>query len=129
MRSLFTPLLAILLCALSLGGCAAQARGHKTRLRPGTVDLRHVNTKERVDRLALFKGSDPRKRRVSKQAHKVFRRYLRDWRHDKSHPVPEALIWNLYLVAHHFDRPLEIVSGFRAKERDRVLALTLEEPA
>lgn len=117
MRAWFAHLLILALLAPQLPGCAAEARGRKARLRPGTLDLRHVNTKERVNRLRMFTGSDPRKRRVSKRAHKVFRHYLRDWRRKKSRPVPERLIWNLYLVAHHFDRPLEIVSGYRSKER------------
>ena len=83
------------------------------------MTLHHVNTKEKLRKLWVIR-TDPKnknKQWVGKRARKRITHFLRDWRTGRTKYVPERLIWYLYLVQQHFDAPIEVVSGYRHKER------------
>jgi len=83
------------------------------------MTLHHANTKEKLRNLWVIR-SDPKNRNkqwVGKRARKRLTHFLRDWRTGRTKYVPERLLWYLYLVQQHFDAPIEVVSGYRHKER------------
>jgi len=107
-----------------LAGCAAaQAKSrrgrHKRAIPRYYMSLVNLNTKEKLTRLWVIRVDPKNKNRqwVGRKARRRLTRFLRDWRTDRTKHIPERLLWNLYLVGHHFDAPIEIVSGFRLKER------------
>ena len=83
------------------------------------MTVSHVNTKESVKNLWVVRHRKRNKNRqwVGKKARKKLEHFLRDWKHNKKKKVPERLLWQLYQVAQHFDAEIQIVSGYRSKER------------
>lgn len=95
-------------------------RGKKRRrIKRYHMHIRHVNTKEEIKDLWVVRYSKKNRNKqwVGKKARKKLEHFLRDIRHKKTRRVPERLLWQLYLVAQHFDAPVEIVSGYRSRER------------
>ena len=92
----------------------------KRRIRRYHMTLYQVNSQELVEDLWVIRH-DPKNRDkqwVGKRARKRLQYFLRDLRTGKQRKVPERLLWQLYLVAQHFDARVEIVSGYRSKERN-----------
>jgi uncharacterized protein YcbK (DUF882 family) len=83
------------------------------------MTLHHANTKERLKNLWVIRRDPKNKNKqwVGKRARKRLTHFLRDWRTGRTKYVPERLVWYLYLVQQHYDAPIEIVSGYRHKER------------
>lgn len=81
-----------------------------------TVSLRHVNTKERVDDLALVERRADGLH-ITAEGRRQMEHFLRDWKRDQRRRVPERLLWLLFKVARHYDAPIEVVSGYRSKAR------------
>ncbi len=96
-----------------------RAKKKRRKIKRFHMTLNHANTKERLRNLWVIRRDPKNKNKqwVGKRARKRITHFLRDWRTGRSKYVPERLIWYLYLVAQHFDAPLEIVSGYRHKER------------
>ncbi len=112
---------ALLLSILVLGasGCVAEARQRKPSIPKGYLALRHVNTGESVKRLKVVRPhhKHPTRDTLDAAGSRKLRHYLRDWKYNRRYPMNERLYWLLYRVGQHYGRPLEIVSGFRSKER------------
>ncbi len=98
----------------------AKKRGkRKFRMRRYHMTLENVNTKEKLKNLWVIRHDpkNPNKQWVGKRAHKRLTHFLRDWRTGRTKRIPERLVWLLYLVQQRFDAPIEVVSGYRHKER------------
>jgi len=99
----------------------AMAKGgkKKRRVKRYHLTLHNVNTKEKVNNLWVIRTDPKNKNRqwVGKRARKRLTHFLRDWRTGRSKHVPERLLWYLYLIGQRYDAPIEIVSGYRHKER------------
>ena len=78
-----------------------------------------MNTKERLNNLWMIRVDEKNKNNqyVGKNARKTLTRFLRDWRTDRTKKMPERLLWYLYLVGHHYDAQVDIVSAYRHNER------------
>ena len=115
----FGALLLGLLVALM--PCTVMAkRGKKKRnVKRYHLTLHNVNTKEKLTNLWVIRTDPKNKRRqwVGKRARKRLTHFLRDWRTGRSKYVPERLLWYLYLIGQRYDKPIEVVSAYRHKER------------
>ena len=106
----------------------------KCKIERGHISIYHINRAKRVRNLKLIDD----KRRIIPEAREVMLELLGDWREKKQCKkgfsfnydylgraswrmyrcyVQDRLLWYLYLVGHHFDSEIQIVSGLRAKER------------
>lgn len=96
---------------------APSTRRSKRRIKPFHISLRRGKT--RIDNLRLIRvdPKDPERMWIDKTARKRIKKLLGDKRHKRHKRIPERLLWNLYFVAQHFDAPLEVVSGYRSRER------------
>ena len=97
----------------------------RRRIRRHNISLVNVNTGDRIDNLRLI-WEDPKDRsrkRIRKSARKRLSRFFRDRKTGKTPRLPERLLWYLYIVGYHYDRPVGLVSGLRtgarAKSRHR----------
>lgn len=110
---------ALLAFAVALLPGVAEAGKRKFDVKRYHMTMRHVNTKEKFDNLWVIRVDPKNKNRqwVGKRARKRLTHFLRDWRTGKKKRIPERLLWYLYLVQQRFDKPIEIISGYRSKER------------
>ena len=100
----------------------------------GHISLYHINRGKRHKSLRLIDDQ----RRVISEAREIMLEFLSDWRSKKKCKkgfsfnyeykgraswkmydcyVQDRLLWYLYLIGHHFDSEIQIVSGLRAHER------------
>jgi hypothetical protein len=100
----------------------------------GHINLRHINRGLKHKDLKLI----DEKRNITKEGRKVMLDFLSDWRSKDSCGygytfnfeytgkaswrmyecyVQDRLLWYLYLIGHHFDSEIQILSGLRAHER------------
>ncbi len=111
---------------------------HKGRkhceIQKGHISLYHINRNKRHKSLKII----DEQRRVIPEAREIMLEFLSDWRSKKKCKkgfsfnyeykgraswrmydcyVQDRLLWYLYLIGHHFDSEIQIVSGLRAKER------------
>ena len=111
---------------------------HKGRKRctieRGHISLYHINRGKRHKSLRLIDDQ----RRVISESREIMLEFLSDWRSKKKCKkgfsfnyeykgraswkmydcyVQDRLLWYLYLIGHHFDSEIQIVSGLRAHER------------
>lgn len=91
----------------------------KRRIRRDHVSLVNANTGERLNNLHLIweDPKDPSRKFIRKAARDRIRQFFRDHRTKRSRPVHDRLIWYLYIVGYHYDRPVTLISGFRSKAR------------
>lgn len=97
---------------------SAQARASRT-VKSQHITLRHITTGKSVTNLRLIKPDPhhPKAQMLDPLALRKINDLFRDWRSKFALKINERLIWHLYMVAQHFDAPIEIVSGFRKEER------------
>lgn len=110
-------------------------KGHKTcQIKRGHISLYHINKGHHIKDLQLVDDQQ----RIIPEARQKMLELLGDWRAKKSCKVgfsfnyeykgqaswkmyqcyvQDRLLWYLYLVGHHFDSEIQIVSGLRANER------------
>lgn len=94
------------------------AQRSKTRRTVKPFHIRMRRGKERINvRIIRVDPDNPERMWIDKDARKKVRKLLSDKRHKRTKRIPERLLWYLYLVGQHFDAPLEIVSGYRSRER------------
>lgn len=95
----------------------SKAKRTKRRVKPFHISIKRG--KERVTNLRMirFDPEHPERMWIDKAARKRIKSLLRDRRNKRHKRIPERLLWYLYLVGQHFDAPLEIVSGYRSRER------------
>ena len=94
----------------------AEAPSSRRRITKGTMTLRNINTRDRLDSLRVVEFSKKGKREVAKlvpRGKKKLGWMLRDFRNGHVRQPPDRLLWQLYQVQQHFDAPVEIVSGYR----------------
>jgi len=92
----------------------------KRRIPKGTMTLRILNTREKVEGLRVVEVTSKGKREVARLTAKGKKKLawlLRDWRSGKVRRPPDRLLYQLYQVQQHFDAPIDVVSGFRSKAR------------
>ena len=79
------------------------------------MSIRNIHTQKRLDRIKVIEQDPdkPSRQWVSPSARRQLGPLFRDWRTKRSKHVPERLIWYLYLVGQHFDKPIELVSAYR----------------
>lgn len=103
-------------------GRARKARAkkpRKRRIRKHHLSLVNANTGERINNLHLI-WEDPKDRSrkfIRKTARKRIRHFFRDRRTKKSRNIHDRLIWYLYIVGYHYDRPVTLISGYRSGAR------------
>lgn len=106
----------------------------KCLIERGHISLYHINRGKRHKSLKLIDDQ----RRVIPEAREIMLEFLSDWRSKKRCKkgfsfnyeykgraswrmydcyVQDRLLWYLYLIGHHFDSEIQIVSGLRAHER------------
>ena len=109
---------ALLLVLLVAPFGAADAKSPRT-VKPKHITLRHITTGKSVKNLRLVKPdpNHPKAQILDPVALRKINDLFRDWRSKFALKINERLIWHLYMVAQHFDAPIEIVSGFRKEER------------
>lgn len=95
---------------------AQQPRG-KRRIKPFHISVRRGKAKVENLRIVQFDPQHPERMWIDKAARKRLTKLLGDRRHKRSKRIPERLLWYMYLVGQQFDAPLEIVSGYRSRER------------
>ena len=104
------------------------------KIERGHISLYHINRGQRHRKLKLI----DEERRIIPEAREVLLELLGDWRAKKRCKkgfsfnfeysgraswrmydcyVQDRLLWYLYLIGHHFDSEIHIVSGLRAHER------------
>ncbi len=79
-----------------------------------------LHTGERVVNMPLLETRPGKPGRVfiRKAARRKLEHLARDWRTGKVHRgMPDALWFFLYILSYHFDAPVELISGYRHKER------------
>lgn len=96
---------------------ATKAARKGRRVKPFHISLRRGKT--RIDNLRIIRvdPDDPERMWIDKAARKRIKALLGDQRHKRLKRIPERLLWYLYFVSQRFDAPLEIVSGYRSRER------------
>ena len=111
----------VALCAvLALPGLAEAAPSKRRRVKKNYISLVNVNTGDKITNLRLI-WQDPKNRNlkyIRKDARRRLNRFFRDRKTGKNARVPDKLLWMLYLVAYHYDRPVELVSGLRTGARN-----------
>ncbi len=112
-------LLGLLVAFAPTAALAKRGSKKKRSVKRYHLTLHNVNTKEKVNNLWVIRTDPKNKNRqwVGKRARKRLTHFLRDWRTGRSKHVPERLLWYLYLIGQRYDAPIEIVSGYRHKER------------
>ena len=102
-----------------VGAFARKPAKGASKVKRHHISLRNAHTKEAVDNLWVIRADPKNKNKqwVGKRARKRLQHMLRDWRNDKERAVPERLLWYLYLVGQRFDAQIEVVSGYRSRER------------
>ena len=98
----------------------AEAPATKRRIRKGTMTLRVLNTRDKVEGLRVVEIAKKGKREVARLTAKGKKKLawlLRDHRNGKVGRPPDRLLYQLYQVQQHFDAPLDIVSGYRGWAR------------
>lgn len=102
------------------GKAVAKVAPVKRRIRQGTMTLRNVNTRDKLEGLRVVevskkgKGKNAKERaRLSTKGKKKLAWMLRDFRNGQIRQPPDRLLYQLYQVQQHFDAPVEIVSGYR----------------
>ena len=88
----------------------------RRKIKPFHISIRRG--KERINvRMIRVDPHNPERMWIDKDARKAVKRLLGDKRHKQLKRIPERLLWYLYLVGQHFDAQLEVVSGYRSRER------------
>lgn len=88
----------------------------RRRIAKGTMTLRNLNTRDKLEGLRVVEVSKKGKKelaRLSPKGKKKLGWMLRDFRNGKVRQPPDRLLYQLYQVQQHFDAPVEIVSGYR----------------
>ena len=106
----------------------------KCKIQRGHISLYHINQGKRHRDLHLIDD----KQRIIPEAREVMLKFLGDWREKTQCKrgysfnydyrgraswrmykcyVQDRLLWYLYLIGHHFDSEIHILSGLRSKER------------
>ena len=99
---------------------ARKARAHeRRRIRKHYVSLHNLSSGERINNLHLIweDPKDRRKKYIRKQARRRIRHFFRDRKTGRTRRIHDRLIWLLYIVSYHYDRPVGLVSGPRRKAR------------
>lgn len=97
---------------------AKKASKSRRRRKVKPFYIRMRRGKERINvRIIRVDPENPERMWIDKDARKAVRKLLSDKRHKRNKRIPERLLWYLYLVGQHFDAPLEVVSGYRSRER------------
>ena len=120
----YTPRLILLAAIMGfglLGPNPAMARsGAKARkIARHHISIKNLHTKKEIEGLRVIRQApqNPNRQWVDKKARRKITGLMSDWRTGRSKRVPTRLVWYLYLVAQHFDAPIDIVSGYRHEER------------
>ncbi|MCK6572715.1 DUF882 domain-containing protein [Myxococcota bacterium] len=98
----------------------ASAPAVKRRIPKGTMTLRILNTRDKVEGLRVVEVSKKGKREVARLTAKGKKKLawlLRDSRNGKVRRPPDRLLYQLYQVQQHFDAPIDVVSGYRGWAR------------
>lgn len=98
----------------------ATAPAVKRRIPKGTMTLRILNTRDKVEGLRVVEVSKKGKREVARLTAKGKKKLawlLRDSRNGKVRRPPDRLLYQLYQVQQHFDAPIDVVSGYRGWAR------------
>jgi hypothetical protein len=106
----------------------------KCKIEKGYISVYHINKKKRYRKLRIIDD----KNRIIPETRKILLELLGDWRAKKHCKVgytfnygykgraswrmyncyvQDRLLWYLYLIGHHFDSEVHILSGLRANER------------
>ncbi len=98
---------------------ARARRPVKRRIRKHHISLFNINTGERLNNLRLIREDkkDRSRKYIRKDARRRIRRFFRDRKTGKTRRIHDRLIWYLYIIGYHYDRPVGIVSGHRRKAR------------
>ncbi len=83
------------------------------------ISVVNVNSGEKVNNLHLI-WENPRKRsekRIRKAARARLSHMFRDRKTGRKPRLPDRLLWYLYVVGYHYDKPVRLVSGLRSKAR------------
>ena len=97
----------------------ARKRTLKRRIKKHHISVTNVSTGERVRNLKLIR-QDPNNRSlkyIRPEARKRLARLFRDRKTGRRPRLPDRLLWYLYIVGYHYDRPVQLVSGMRARAR------------
>lgn len=94
----------------------ARAEAPRRRVAKGTMTLRNLNTRDKLEGLRVVEVAKKGKKdlaRLSPKGKKKLAWMLRDFRNGQIRQPPDRLLYQLYQVQQHFDAPVEIVSGYR----------------
>ena len=90
----------------------------KTEIKRNRISVVHAGSGEKATNLLLIR-KDPRTglQHIRKPAKRRLQRLLRDRATNREPQLPDNLLWYLYMVGRHFDKPIHLVSGLRQKAR------------
>ncbi|MGK0358801.1 MAG: hypothetical protein ACI9U2_001094 [Bradymonadia bacterium] len=95
---------------------ANKASKRRRKIKPFYIRMRRG--KERINvRIIRVDPDNPERMWIDKDARRAVKTLLSDKRHKRNKRIPERLLWYLYLAGQHFDAPIEVVSGYRSRER------------
>jgi uncharacterized protein YcbK (DUF882 family) len=83
------------------------------------ISVVNVSTGEKVNNLHLI-WENPKNRnekRIRKAARARLGHLFRDRKTGRKPRLPDRLLWYLYVVAYHYDKPIRLVSGLRRNAR------------
>ena len=133
----FHPAVVVLVTVVALGapveGLAGSALSPRSRpratakaptpaqrkIKRNRISVVNANTGEKVENLPLI-WENPKNRnekRILKSARKRLAEMFRDRRTGRQPRLPDRLLWYLYVVGYHYDKPIRLVSGLRSGAR------------
>lgn len=83
------------------------------------ISVVNANTGEKVNNLLLI-WENPRNRddkKIRKSARARLAHMFRDRKTGRKPRLPDRLLWDLYVVGYHYDKPVQLISGLRSKAR------------
>jgi hypothetical protein len=130
-RRLVLPLIVAVMAAAAPGSAAPRARAAgrsqvrakgrakaqpPRRIRRNHLVLQGGGERATVD-LIWENPKNRNEKRILKTARARMAHMLRDRRTGRTPRLPDRLLWYLYIVGFHYDRPIEVVSGLRQNAR------------
>ncbi len=91
------------------------SNGYAREIPQWHMSIRNIHTNKRLERIKVIEQdpAKPFRQWVNPEARRQLSTLFRDWRTKRSKHMPERLIWYLYLVGQHFDKPIDLVSVYR----------------
>jgi uncharacterized protein YcbK (DUF882 family) len=108
--------------ALARGSKRAKSRVKtqaQRKIKRHHISVQNVNSGEKVNNLNLI-WENPKNRnekRIRKAARARLSHMFRDRKTGRKPRLPDRLLWYLYVVSYHYDKPIRLISGLRSKAR------------